>query len=509
MERIEKENKENENNLNEESKPKGIESKKKEDKEDKVESKINVIKEELKEEKEKEEESKDEKTEEVKEEPKEEKTENSINGKIGIEVPVKSHVDEKLGLKNMIEDSFILSTVKTWDELGVKPELHKGLLSMDFITPSKIQSTTFPLIMKEPRLNIVAQAKNGSGKTGAFGLGAISSVDENSKNIQVVVFAHTRELVKQIEEVLCKIAKFTKVKITALLSGETEPEEYGQIIVITPGHFDNCFLKRNKSLINNIKMMVLDEADFMLTNEVTSRVFDRAFKLFQKTKMKVQILFFSATFDVKCYKFIKRFYTNAYMIEMKKEELTLDNVSQMYEICKTPDDKVTFIEEYLKVSQGSQRVIIFANKRDYVFKLQQNLLKRGYKVFILMGGDMAFSNRDETIKKFSKGEIQILITTDLLSRGYDEKSVKLVINFDLPVKKARDGNIIPNYETYLHRIGRTGRFGTKGIGVNLCCGKRDMEILKSIERYYKTKIEKMKSLDVLLEELKKFYLEES
>ena len=122
---------------------------------------------------------------------------------------------------------------------------------------------------------------------------------------------------------------------------------------------------------------------------------------------------------------------------------------------------------------------------------------------------MAFSNRDETIKKFSKGEIQILITTDLLSRGYDEKSVKLVINFDLPVKKARDGNIIPNYETYLHRIGRTGRFGTKGIGVNLCCGKRDMEILKSIERYYKTKIEKMKSLDVLLEELKKFYLEES
>ena len=503
MERIEKENKENENKLKEESKPKGTESEKKEDKEDKedkVESKINAIKEESKEKKEKEEETKDEKTEEEKEEPKE---------KVGIEVPVKSHVGEKLGLKNMIDDSFILSTVKTWDELGVKPEIHKGLLSMDFITPSKIQSTTFPLIMKEPRLNIVAQAKNGSGKTGAFGLGAISTVDENSKNIQVVVFAHTRELVKQIEEVLCKIAKFTKVKITALLSGESEPDEYGQIIVITPGHFDNCFLKRNKSLINNIKMMVLDEADFMLTNEVTSRVFDRAFKLFQKTKMKVQILFFSATFDVKCYKFIKIFYTNAYMIEMKKEELTLDNVSQMYEICKTPDDKVTFIEEYLKVSQGSQKVIIFVNKRDYVFKLQQNLLKRGYKVFILMGGDMAFSNRDETIKKFSKGEIQILITTDLLSRGYDEKSVKLVINFDLPVKKARDGNIIPNYETYLHRIGRTGRFGTKGIGVNLCCGKRDMEILKSIERYYKTKIEKMKSLNVLLEELKKFYLEES
>lgn len=474
---------------------------KEENKEEKIESSQDLKKEKSS--------KKDEKAEKIKNGMVEKILPESNTKKDSNEFPVKAEVDEKLGLKNMVDDSFILSTVKRWDELGVKPEIHKGLLEMDFLSPSKIQSTTFPLIMKEPRLNIVAQAKNGSGKTCAFGLGVISSIDENLKNIQAVVFAHTRELVKQIEDVLSKIAKFTNVRVTALLSGENEPNDYGQIIVITPGHFDNCFLKRNKNLINNLKMMVLDEADFMLTNEVTSRVFDRTFKLFQKTKMNVQVLFFSATFDVKCFKFIKRFYSNAYMIELKKEELTLDNVSQMYEVCKTPDDKVTFIEEYLKISQGSQRVIIFANKRDYVFKLQQNLLKRGYKVFILMGGDMALSNRDETIKKFSNGEIQILITTDLLSRGYDEKSVKLVINFDLPIKIARDGNTIPNYETYLHRIGRTGRFGTKGIGVNLCCGKRDMDMLRSIERYYNTKIERMKSLDELIDELKKFYLEEN
>lgn len=474
---------------------------KEENKEEKIESSQDLKKEKSS--------KKDEKAEKIKNGMEEKILPESNTKKDSNEFPVKAEVDEKLGLKNMVDDSFILSTVKRWDELGVKPEIHKGLLEMDFLSPSKIQSTTFPLIMKEPRLNIVAQAKNGSGKTCAFGLGVISSIDENLKNIQAVVFAHTRELVKQIEDVLSKIAKFTNVRVTALLSGENEPNDYGQIIVITPGHFDNCFLKRNKNLINNLKMMVLDEADFMLTNEVTSRVFDRTFKLFQKTKMNVQVLFFSATFDVKCFKFIKRFYSNAYMIELKKEELTLDNVSQMYEVCKTPYDKVTFIEEYLKISQGSQRVIIFANKRDYVFKLQQNLLKRGYKVFILMGGDMALSNRDETIKKFSNGEIQILITTDLLSRGYDEKSVKLVINFDLPIKIARDGNTIPNYETYLHRIGRTGRFGTKGIGVNLCCGKRDMDMLRSIERYYNTKIERMKSLDELIDELKKFYLEEN
>ena len=502
------ESKDRKKEQNTDSKKEGVEKtkNKSESTEEKKESSQDLKNEEKKESS-KNEEKKEEKTEETKNDQEEKKPQESKSKKDSYEFPVK--VDEKLGIKNMVDDSFILSPVKRWDELGVRPEIHKGLLEMDFISPSKIQSTTFPLIMKEPRSNIVAQAKNGSGKTCAFGLGVISSIDEFSKNIQAVVFAHTRELVKQIEDVLSKIAKFTKVKVTALLSGENEPKEYGQIIVITPGHFDNCFLKRNKSLINNLKMMVLDEADFMLTNEVTSRVFDRTFKLFQKTKMNVQVLFFSATFDVKCFKFIKRFYSNAYMIELKKEELTLDNVSQMYEVCKTPDDKVTFIEEYLKISQGSQRVIIFANKRDYVFKLQQNLLKRGYKVFILMGGDMALSNRDETIKKFSKGEIQILITTDLLSRGYDEKSVKLVINFDLPVKIGRDGIPIPNYETYLHRIGRTGRFGTRGIGVNLCCGRRDMEILKAIERYYNTKIEKMKSLEELIDELKKFYLEEN
>jgi len=455
-------------------------------------------KEEIKEEKK--EEQKTTEGEEKKEEPKEEYNE---------EIPIKSKIDEKLGIKNMVEDSFLLSTKTTWDDLGIKPEIKKGLLEMNFVTPSKIQSTTYPLIMKEPRLNVVAQAKNGSGKTASFGLGLISSINENSKNVQAVVFAHTRELVNQIEDVLQKMAKYTKIKVTAMLSGEGEdPSEIGQIIVITPGHFDSLVLKRKKIDLTDLKMMVLDEADYMLTNEVTSKVIEKCFKLFQKNKYQVQILFFSATYDTRCYKFIKKFYNNAYMIELKKEELTLDNVTQMYELCKTPDDKVSFVEDYLKISEGSQRVIIFANKRDYVVKLQQNLLKRGHKVYILMGGDMALSNRDETIKKFKNGEIQILITTDLLARGYDERTVKLVINFDLPVKK-KDGNTEPDFETYLHRIGRTGRFGSKGIGINLCCGERDKKILEMIEKYYKTKIEKMKSFDQLIEDLKNVCLEDN
>ena len=315
---------------------------------------------------------------------------------------------------------------KTWDTLGIPENIQKGLLDMGFLQPSKIQATSFSLIMNEPRQNIIAQSKNGSGKTAAFGIGIISSVDENNKNIQAVVFAHTRELVIQVKEVLEKIAKYTKVKITSPLSQDHHDDydnAYGQIIVITPGHFENCFLRRgNEVLLDNLKILVLDEADYMLTNEVTSKVCEKSFKLFQRLKMNVQILFFSATFDERCKKIIKKYLTSqTHQIELKKEDLTLDKVKQLYQECKSQEDKIKFIEEYLPLNSNSQRVLIFANRRNNVINLQQTLAKRGYKVFILMGGDMAFSNRDETIKKFKNGEIQILISTDLLSRGYDER----------------------------------------------------------------------------------------
>ena len=445
------------------------------------------------------------KKEEKKEEPKKEEPKKEEEKNEPLEVPVKPQIAEEVGIKNLVEDNYLLSTEKTWDELGVEDNIKKGLIEMDFISPSKVQSTTFPLIMKEPRVNLVAQAKNGSGKTGAFGLGVISSIDENLNSLQAVVFAHTRELVTQIEDVLSKMAKFTNIKVQAWLAGVKNPTEIGHIIVITPGHFESCFLKRDKDKLKNLKILVLDEADYMLTNDVTSKVCERSFKLFQKDKMNVQILFFSATFDEKCSKFFKKFYESAHMIKLQKEELTLDNVKQYYQECKNEDDKVQFIIDYLENGKNSSRVIIFVNRRDNAINLQKKLFARKYRVHILMGGDMRRENRDEVIKKFRDGEIQILITTDLLARGYDERLVRLVINYDLPVKGPI--GIEPNFETYLHRIGRAGRFGTQGIGINLCLGKNDLEIIKNIEKFYNTKILKMPTLNELIEDLKKFYVE--
>lgn len=415
--------------------------------------------------------------------------------------PVATKVGEE-GPENLIKDVNELIANDTWETLGVSEKLRQGLIEMNFIRPSKIQASTFPLIMKKPYSHLLAQSHNGSGKTGAFGLGTLSRIDETSSTIQAVVFAHTRELVNQIVDVLSKMAKYTNIKVTAIDKANKKCEA-GHVVVITPGTFDTTFLQRKMYDIKHIRVLVLDEADYMLSNENTQNVCDRTFKYFVNNNLQVQILFFSATFVESHFKYVKKFFKKAHILEMKKESLTLKNVRQMYFKCNRRDEKVAIVEEYLKRSIENERIIIFVNTRDFTVKLQQILREKNYKVFILMGGDMEPKERDETIKKFNKGEIQILITTNVLARGFDEKLVKLIINFDLPVKQVSPGTYGPDMETYLHRIGRTGRFGTKGIGFTLISDDKELAHLKEIESYYGSNIEEIKSLDTLMEEFKR------
>jgi len=388
--------------------------------------------------------------------------------------------------------------------LCVSENLIKGLLEMNFIKPSKIQSTAFPLVMKPSHSNLIAQSHNGSGKTGAFGISVISRVDENIPDVQAVIFAHTRELVNQLARNIQKMAKYTKIIVTALTNDKSN-DSLGQIVVTTPGTFDNKFLKnrRNPPSLDKLTILVLDEADFMISNDLTKSICEKAFNNIKEKNLKVQVLFFSATFEDDHFKEIKKHFKKANMIEVKKELLTLKNVRQMYINCANNEDKINKIEEYLKRNIEQERVIIFVNTRDFTEKLTMNLRSRGYKVFLLMGGNMDPSERDATIEKFTKGEIQILITTNILARGFDERLVKLIINFDLPISMDANHHKVPDFETYLHRIGRTGRFGTKGIGLSLCGGPRDLDIIKGIADFYKSNIEEIKSMDDLIEEFKK------
>jgi ATP-dependent RNA helicase DDX19/DBP5 len=408
------------------------------------------------------------------------------------------------GIENPIKDEnelFIKDA--TWEGLGIRDELMKGCLEMGFMMPSKIQSTTFPLIMKKPYSHLIAQSPNGSGKTGAFSLGVLSRIDENKKAIQAVILAHTRELVNQItDKTLIPMAKYTKITVTSLLATNKEVEA-GQVIVCTPGNFNTLFLQRKIYSMDNIQIIVLDEADYMITNENTSNIIDKMFNYFIKKNLPIQVLFFSATYTEDNFKVIKKYFKRAIMLEMKKEALTLKNVRQLYFKCNKRDEKVEAVEDYLKRSLN-MRVIIFVNTRDFTERLSSILRNKGYKVFILMGGNMDPKERDETIKRFNKGDIQILITTNVLARGFDERLVNLVINFDLPVKQEQSGQFVADVETYLHRIGRTGRFGARGVGLTLISSDKELKQLQDIENYYGTKIEEIKSMDDLLEELKKF-----
>jgi ATP-dependent RNA helicase DDX19/DBP5 len=413
--------------------------------------------------------------------------------------------DPNAQVENLFEGKEAYLSEATWEEMKIREDIKKNLLDMKFDKPSHIQAVAIPMINRTPYQHLIAQSRNGSGKTGAFLLGILGRVDENDNNLQVVIFAHTRELVNQIYSILNTMVKGTNIKTSALLNTNKEAP-LGHICVTNPGLFENIVLTNPKKarLLDKLKCLVLDEADHMLHTDITLKVFADCCEHFKKKKIDVQLILFSATISDDDLKLLKRYINKAIIMQASKESLTLKNVRQLFYNASSKDDKITFIESYLQKSIDQERVIIFVNTREGTRKLQENLVKKGFKVFILMGGDMDPSERDRTIENFNKGNIQILITTNVLARGFDEKLVKLIVNFDLPQIKENNGIYRPDAPTYLHRIGRTGRFGSHGIGLTLIdSSKNQLPLLKEIEKIYSSKIEEIKSLDELMEYFKK------
>lgn len=389
---------------------------------------------------------------------------------------------------------------ESWDEIGVSENVKKSLLDMKFVKPSKIQAVSYDIILKNQDKHLVAQSQNGSGKTGAFCIPTISKIDESLNEVQAVILAHNNEMVVQIYERISLMAKYTNIKITEVRKNNQAKK--GQIMVMTPGIFSRTFLQFKQFSLNNLKTLVLDEADYLIKTDSTKSILQNVFEFINKSTTKVQILFFSATFEKTEYKFINNYFKGKVIaIKLAKQELTLKNVRQMYIKCNHNKDEM--IEEYLKANINNERVIIFVNSKKNTVSLQQRLVSKGYKVYILMGGDMDPENRAETVRRFNLGQIQILITTDLLSRGFDEKLVKLIINYDVPITKDENsGMLVPAVDTYLHRIGRTGRFNEKGIGLTLV-DSHHVKDIKVFEDYYGSTIEEISSMDTLIAEFKK------
>lgn len=411
---------------------------------------------------------------------------------------------KRVGLLDNPEDSEIeavttgdtvYSSAISFEDLNLTSELLRGIYEeMKFQRPSKIQAISLPMILTPPYKDLVAQAHNGSGKTTCFVLGMLSRVDPNKKLPQAMCICPTRELARQNQDVLVKMAKYTG--ITSFLATPPDstnctpifklPPVTDHVVIGTPGTIKKWTSAR-KMGVREIKILVFDEADHMLAEDGFKDDSLRIMKEIRSSStLGCQVLLFSATFNDVVKEFVSRVIKDGNQIFVKKEDLTLDKVKQYKVFCPDELAKIEVIKD--KIFEFGQKVgqtIIFVHTRNSARALHQTLWKDGFECTSVHGA-MKLEERDTIIKEFKDGLTKVLITTDLLARGFDQSQVNLVINFDLPVKHGF--KLEPDYEVYLHRIGRTGRFGRKGAAFNLMCFDRDRMIVEKIEHHFNISI---------------------
>lgn len=393
-----------------------------------------------------------------------------------------------------------LHSIKSFEDLNLKPELLKGVYGMGFNTPSKIQETALPLLMAEPPQNMIAQSQSGTGKTAAFVLAMLTRVDQNKEYPQVLCLSPTYELAIQTGEVAAKMGCFCKeIKIRYAVRGEdlrrgsTIKE---QIVIGTPGKVLDWSLKYHFFDLKKINVFVLDEADVMIATQGHQ---DQSYRIARDLRPDCQIMFFSATYDDEVMEFSKGIVTNPVMIRLKREEESLDNIKQYYAICPNQEAKYRAIANIYGATTVGQ-AMIFCQTRRTASWLSNKLTADGHAV-ALLSGEMTVEQRISVLDRFRDGKEKVLITTNVLARGIDVEQVTIVVNFDLPVTLAKEAD----YETYLHRIGRTGRFGKSGLAINLVNEREIVNVLKPIEEHFGKKIQYLDTED--FEEVEKLNAE--
>eukprot|EP00586_Coscinodiscus_wailesii_P011047 CAMPEP_0172494046 /NCGR_PEP_ID=MMETSP1066-20121228/37010_1 /TAXON_ID=671091 /ORGANISM="Coscinodiscus wailesii, Strain CCMP2513" /LENGTH=486 /DNA_ID=CAMNT_0013264671 /DNA_START=37 /DNA_END=1497 /DNA_ORIENTATION=+ len=376
-----------------------------------------------------------------------------------------------------------LSSVKTFQELNLPAHLLDAVFAMGFDRPSAIQEEALPRILADPPRNVIGQAQSGSGKTAAFVLGMLYRIKvDTPATTQALCVTPTRELAVQIftKTVTPMAQNMTGLKVQLALSGEQL--ERGKavdahLVVGTPGKLCD-WLKRKLLKTDHIKVFVLDEADNMV-GEGGHRANSLLIK--KHLSKKCQNLLFSATFPPKVVDFATKMVQNPdkILISSGPEYLVLDVIKQLWiDTGLYEGGKLSFLSDIYALMTIGQSIVFVGTKRE-ADEVHQTLEANGYSCSVLHGQVENFA-RDATMESFRKGESNVLITTNVLARGVDVDNVCLVINYDVPVTK--DGG--PDYETYLHRIGRTGRFGRKGTAINLVSDQKSIEVLAAIEAYF-------------------------
>ncbi|WCJ34426.1 ATP-dependent RNA helicase DBP5 [Euphorbia peplus] len=401
---------------------------------------------------------------------------------------------EDANIRAVVSGDTPYTSASTFEDLNLSPELLKGLyVEMKFQKPSKIQAISLPMILNPPYKDLIAQAHNGSGKTTCFVLGMLSRVDPNLKRTQALCICPTRELTIQNLEVLQKMGKYTGITSESAIPNENAGDRpkhrapvLAQIVIGTPGTIKRL-MSLKKLSVADMKVLVFDEADHMLAKDGFQDDSLKIMKDIDRDNARCQVLLFSATFDETVKKFVARTVKKEHnQLFVKKEDLSLDSVKQYKVTCPDEIAKILVVKErILEFGEKMGQAIIFVNSKRSAAMLHKSLTEMGYDVTTIHGA-LNTEDRDKIVKEFKDGLTSVLISTDLLARGFDQQQVNLVVNYDLPVKYENPSE--PNYEVYLHRIGRAGRFGRKGAVFNLVMDYRDQMIMDKIDLHFNTKV---------------------
>ncbi|XP_052706117.1 eukaryotic initiation factor 4A-I-like [Crassostrea angulata] len=367
--------------------------------------------------------------------------------------------------------------VDNFDDMNLREELLRGIYAYGFEKPSAIQQRAIIPCIKGR--DVIAQAQSGTGKTATFSIAILQQLNIEEKDCQALVLAPTRELAQQIQKVVIALGDYMGASCHACIGGTNVREDIHRlqagvnIVVGTPGRVYDMISRRALNP-RNIQLFVLDEADEMLSRGFKDQIYD----VFRFMPQSIQVILLSATMPAEVLDVTKKFMRDPIRILVKKEELTLEGIRQFYIQVEREEwklDTLCDLYETLTITQA----VIFCNTRRKVDWLTDKMLSRDFTVSA-MHGDMDQKERDVIMREFRTGSSRVLITTDLLARGIDVQQVSLVINFDLPA----------NRENYIHRIGRGGRFGRKGVAINFVTAE-DVRTLRDIEQFYNTQIEEM------------------
>ena len=367
---------------------------------------------------------------------------------------------------------------KSFESLNLDQDLIKGIYLHGFTQPSPIQINGIESI--NTGKDCLLQSQSGTGKTATYLLGVLNRIEKNTKN-QCIILTPTRELADQVYNVAIELAKKTTITIQKCIGGTniqcSKVElKTANLIIGTLGRIYHMITDKVISL-HSLRILVLDEADEILTDGVN----DKLNFIFEKIPSGIQSILISATLNTNVFTVSKKLLHDPIKILLKNSEVAVELISQFYIEIESEDLKFDTLLDLYGITSTSQ-TIIFCNTIRKVDWLKENLEKNNFTITCIHS-KMNQIERDKIVKDFRDGKTRLLLTTDLLARGIDIPDVNLVVNYDLP----------PNKETYIHRIGRCGRFGKKGVSISMVKvdDQSDIKNLQKMKQIYKIDIKEM------------------